>query len=754
MPYSTKKLYIDYSSENTNVVINSRNSKPTKDDKDLSFDSTGKDQIYIIEKENSDLKGQKYIIGIYTNKLNNGVSQYSFRIRVEHAYIPNYIITDISTENICVTKEKNQECYFLIPITHVQKNSNLFMYGISTSNSDGLIISYKKIKMNENIIKNGSYIDDGVYSKTSKEQFVKNMLYITSTEMSLTENENILIKIEAPEPGTVTLLHTFKSNLHEALLNPKNKEVFYMEPNAELYFNIPQGVSSLVHINVVSGKGKIGYINDEQSTQEISGKYSSMYLQSTENNVNRIKVKTDNDSNFIFYAYIKIGSIQRNINEIGLGSAVLRTEEGFPMEFYAKVSEDQDYVINFNLKKDYDLSVFDIKAYVVSEDIIEKLKLDNTYVYNSDALKGKYEISFSMAKLVINKEYIKQHYTKDKKNYIYLIIESSNNNPTILNNVFGEITVLQNNNIDYIAPNNIYINSNLEKGISSKYKLIKKNSDDKVMRIEFSYSSENVKYKLDYPDTTPNNLLSEPTINYEEKNTLGKKNIDINLDNEHDTLIFEIYNDKTDVKESELSYSLRYRTDKENNFKNYKTKGNINLVKKETDKVNNKTNITLSIPAIKDNSTSEIISAQYYLKVYNYSSKNILINNTISLVDNLEPYKVIEFTNKNEDYEQKLELPNNNEKYFILVDAITDDRELLSYNSIIVDIEKGKDDGGKSDDVQPEKSGGLPVWALVLIIILSVLLLIAIAFIIVRCIMKKRGNVVEDDNKKMIPLTE
>ena len=760
VPYSTKKLYIDYSSENTNVVINSRNSKPTKDDKDLSFDSTGKDQIYTIEKEDSDLKGQKYIIGIYTNKLNNGVSQYSFRIRAEQSYIPNYIITDISTENICVTKEKNQECYFLIPITHVQKNSNLFTYGISTSNSDDLTISYKKIKMNENIINNGSYIDDGVYSKTSKEQFIKNMLYITSTEMSLTENENILIKIEAPEPGTVTLLHTFKSNLLEALLNPKNKEVFYMEPNAELYFNIPQGVKSLVHINVVSGKGKIGYESDEQSMQEISGKYSSMYLQSTENNVNRINIKTDNENNFIFYAYIKIGSIKRNINEIGLGSAVLRTEEGFPMEFYAKVSEDQDYVINFNLKKDYDLSVFDIKAYVVSEDIIEKLKLDNTYVYNSDALKGKYEISFSMAKLVINKEYIKQHYTKDKKNYIYLIIESSNNNPTILNNVFGEITVLQNNK-DYIAPNNIYINSNLEKGISStnKYKLIKKNSDDKVMRIEFSYSSENVKYKLYYNDTTPNNSLSESTVNYEEKNTLGKKNIDINLDNEHDALIFEIYNDKTDIDVSELSYSLRYRTDKENKFKNYIIKRDINVTEKDTDKVNNKTKISLSIPSLRDNSTSEIISAQYYLKVYNYSNNSILINNTISLVDNLEPYKVIEFTNKNEDYVQKLELPNNNKKYFILVDAITEDRELLSYNSVVVNVGEEKDDG-KGSDEKPDggddtsKNGGLPVWALVLIIILSVLLLIAIAFIIVRCIMRKRGNVIEDDGKKMIPLTE
>jgi methionyl-tRNA synthetase len=47
------------------------------------------------------------------------------------------------------------------------------------------------------------------------------------------------------------------------------------------------------------------------------------------------------------------------------------------------------------------------------------------------------------------------------------------------------------------------------------------------------------------------------------------ENIDINLDNEHDALMFEIYNDKTDIDVSELSYSLRYRTDKENKFKNY-----------------------------------------------------------------------------------------------------------------------------------------------------------------------------------------
>ena len=104
----------------------------------------------------------------------------------------------------------NKACFFLIPIISIPKNSNLLLYGISTSNSDDLIISYKKIKMNDNIIKNGKYIDDNIYISTSKEQFIKNMLYISNSDMNLKDNENILIKIESPEPGTITLIHTFK----------------------------------------------------------------------------------------------------------------------------------------------------------------------------------------------------------------------------------------------------------------------------------------------------------------------------------------------------------------------------------------------------------------------------------------------------------------------------------------------------------------------------------------------------------------
>ena len=316
--YSTTKIYIDYSSDNTNIIINSGDIKPTKKEHEINFVSTGKDKIFVIEKNSQDLKGMKYIIGIYTNKLKNGVSQYSFRIRIENKLIPNYIISDMSTENIYEANNKNEICYFLMPIINTQKNSNLFLYAISTSNSDDLVISYKKIEMNVNIIKNGKYIDDNIYTKVSKAQFIKNMLYISNTEMNLNENDNILIKIETPESGMVTLLHTFKTNLLESLLNPKNKQLFYVNPNSELYLNIPQGVKGLVHINVISGKARLGYENDEENIQEISGKYSSMYFQITENNLNRIKIMTLKESDFSFYAYIKIGAVKRNINEMKL----------------------------------------------------------------------------------------------------------------------------------------------------------------------------------------------------------------------------------------------------------------------------------------------------------------------------------------------------------------------------------------------------------------------------------------------------
>ena len=201
-----------------------------------------------------------------------------------------------------------------------------------------------------------------------------------------------------------------------------------------------------------------------------------------------------------------------------------------------------------------------------------------------------------------------------------------------------------------------------------------------------------------------------------------------------------------------MSYTLRYRTDKENKFKNYITDGEIKLI--EQKKENNMRNITLSIPTLKDNSTSEIIMVEYYLKIYKYSENDLLINNTISIVDNLDPYQIIEFTINNTVYNHTITIPNDNNKYYIIINAITNERELLSYNAFIIDGEENKqNEDGKEKEKQEEKKDkeGLK-WYWILIIILAVLILIVAILLVVRYILKNRKNQVEDE-AQMTPLT-
>ena len=304
IPYSTNKIYIDFSSENCIVIINSGVEKPVIEKHDYSFEG---DQIYSISNKEQDYKGKIFTIGIYSKKLINGISKYNIRFRAEHKLFSNYIYSDVNIENICEIKDKNNtSCYFLIPIINVQKNSNLLLFGVSEKNSDNLIISYKKINLEKES-------NNDIFEKTSKNQVIKNMLIIGKDELKMTENENILIKIDSNDIGKITLLYTFKSNLYESLINPKNKVIYYMNPNEELFLDLPDGLKGFVKINVISGKGTIGYENDKNSMKEISGQYSSIYLENNENKgKKRIKITTDAENRLYFYTDILLN---KNVND-------------------------------------------------------------------------------------------------------------------------------------------------------------------------------------------------------------------------------------------------------------------------------------------------------------------------------------------------------------------------------------------------------------------------------------------------------
>jgi len=192
-----------------------------------------------------------------------------------------------------------------------------------------------------------------------------------------------------------------------------------------------------------------------------------------------------------------------------------------------------------------------------------------------------------------------------------------------------------------------------------------------------------------------------------------------------------------------LSYSLRYRTDKDKNkFNNYLIDDKINIKEKNVE--DNTIEVYLTIPTVKDNKTSKVISADYYLKIYNHSKNDLLINNTISIIDNLEPYQIIEFTTNAATYNQKIQIPNDNNEYYILVNAITSDRELLSYDSLMIKE-------GESKEESKGKFAELLKWYWILLIVLGALLLILIIFLIVRCVRKKKRNNIQVV-ETMIPL--
>ena len=744
IPYSTKKIFIDFSSENAKVIIKKGAEKPTIKDNNFDYQFE-KDQIYTIESNSSEtFKDQIFVFGVYTNKLENKISQYNIRIRAENELLQNYIYSDINTENICELKEDNQTCLYLIPIINVQKNANLFLYGISSKNSDDLIISYKKVT---------NLNDDGQFTKTSEGQFIKNMLIISNTELNLNENENIVVKIDSKEKATITLLYTFKSHLYESLINPKHKVVYEVNPNESLFLDIPDGLKSLVQINAIDGKGFIGYEDDKNNVIELSGKYSSTCLQSDENDEDkRIKITTDS-SPFYFYTTIKINSNKRNINDISKGSSSLKTIKGFPIEFYSKISENKDYTINFNINnikeisnENVNLCDFILKAYIVQEDVIEKLNTDDTYVYIGSPFKGKYESGFGTSILDLSKDDIKKYYQNDKNNYVYIKVEASSNNPSILNQINGEISILENNNLEFVTPDNIYINGNLKsaENYKNQYKLVKKNKEDKIIRVEFSSSSEYVKYKI-----TPED------VKYEETNNLGKKNIDINVENVSDSIILEIYSDEKIEDKNLLSYSFRYRTDEgKKTFKNYGTYGDSNG-KIKSNKIEEKPDLNIkkveiTIPSIKESQSlrnllsSEDFSPNYYLKVYTLpNKKNLKLSNTISIIEGLELFRSYEFQFNDDICTKTIDIPYDKDVY-IAVKATTPDKELLSYESLFIETKGNKDNKDNNEDNYYDNNiFKMDAKLIIIIVLLSIIIFILIFLCVRSCCLKKRENQIE-----------
>ena len=177
-----------------------------------------------------------------------------------------------------------------------------------------------------------------------------------------------------------------------------------------------------------------------------------------------------------------------------------------------------------------------------------------------------------------------------------------------------------------------------------------------------------------------------------------------------------------------LSYTLRYRTDGgKKEFNDYKTIANTNGELEIKIQNNDKfKNVEITIPSIQNSKTLQKVNSTYYLKIYKYDINDTIINNTISIIDGIEPYKTYKFKFDGPYYNKSIGIPSEN-LYYISLTTITPDKELLGYKSFLIDIDN-KDDN---------KSKG---W-IIFIIIISVILFLVIFVLIIYFTLLKRKNI-------------
>jgi hypothetical protein len=127
-------------------------------------------------------------------------------------------------------------------------------------------------------------------------------------------------------------------------------------------------------------------------------------------------------------------------------------------------------------------------------------------------------------------------------------------------------------------------------------------------------------------------------------------------------------------------------------------------------------------------------------------------SNTISIIDGMEYYKDYEFSFNDTECKRTIDIPYNKNVY-ITIKAMTPDKELLSYESILFDREDNKQDNDNDNkpDNKPDNDNteiyNESKFRLIIIIILASIIGIIFIFIIVHYLLKKRKNKVEEMDK-------
>ena len=281
------------------------------------------------------------------------------------------------------------------------------------------------------------------------------------------------------------------------------------------------------------------------------------------------KINITSLNEYIDYYYVseKRTQIQTIVDFSRGGKFII--EKDFPYEFYSYVDGTRDITFNIEFLKIVinEISekvehLFEILAYIVSEDDINRHYMPTTSVYN-----GTYDSTLSLGKIVISKEEIKRYLTSTTYSYLYIVVKKINVN-IVYKHVEGQFIFVSMDNIHSIIPEGFFISSFLTVGQRTPhlYTLAGKN-----ITVEFSSPGDELtctilKYLI-YQTGSEEVFVDYSNFHITRRIENNKVYINIiNLDsiqkNETDNLIISIFSKNNDhiagSDSSKLTYAIKY----------------------------------------------------------------------------------------------------------------------------------------------------------------------------------------------------
>ena len=397
----------------------------------------------IIKKET--LKGSSFTIAI--NNIDNfpeGDNLYYY-LEIQGLYNNNKPYYDLTSERsiICNT-EKDNYCHVLVYLNHYYNNKNNIVFALPLSNSNNIKI-YAKYNTSDNIEKKEfkDSIQDffPINEKDGQNSNGVKFLLLDSSKINDKIDNYIFLTFDCGDKNSLIKVVLSGSDTNQILLSYNTDKLFMLNKNKKQFFLLNQEDNNYI-LNIKSFKGNSTlninldkyniygnhYIEikpkEEEALEINSNEQSILILNYEKMNNNKVYEITDNNNNEILFPI---------------------SGENFPQYTFNRLyNNDKEITISFtnivHKEKVNDKDLFDINAYIVKEELLNKLILNPGTEIKEIKEEVKYNEKEKIGIINIKSKQIKN----DDDYYLFMKINKNNENKNNYKKIITEFKVKDN----------------------------------------------------------------------------------------------------------------------------------------------------------------------------------------------------------------------------------------------------------------------------------------------------------------------